>query len=183
MKPTLYIPIGPPASGKSTLLNNIGNMEIISGDNMREKLFGDAALQYTDEYLVSRGYDSAAMTPREKEKVCSVIIWHALEDETVAALKEGKNVGYDGVNAFPDFRAEIIEMAADIAVIHALVIQVDKETCMNRDAERDRHAGEAAIDRYITNIVLPEFSEGFDIIDIYDKDGNLISHEVKEDLQ
>lgn len=45
----------------------------------------------------------------------------------------------------------------------------------------DRTAGEAVIRRIAGNMEEPEFSEGFDIIDTYDENGELISHRTKEE--
>ncbi|MBR3363943.1 MAG: AAA family ATPase, partial [Solobacterium sp.] len=47
-KPILYMPIGLPASGKSTFLKKLKNTVILSGDTLRGELFGDERLQYTN---------------------------------------------------------------------------------------------------------------------------------------
>lgn len=59
------MPIGLPASGKSTLMKKLENTVILSGDTLRGELFGDENLQYTDASLRKLGYDPENMTLRE----------------------------------------------------------------------------------------------------------------------
>lgn len=70
--------------------------------------------------------------------------------------------------------------ASGIAVLHALVINTDIETCIARDRMRARHAGEETIRHVAMYMTAPDFSEGFDIIDTYNKNGELVSRRTKE---
>ena len=180
-KPVFYMPIGLPASGKSTFMKTMKDTVVLSGDELRSEMFGDESLQYTDDVLKELGYDPENMTLREKEYVGQKLIWETLQKKTVQLLKEGKNVAFDGVNNIPKYRAQIIAMVAGIALIHAIVFTTDIETCIARDLRRSRTAGEETIRRVARNMVLPVFEEGFDIIDTYDKNGELISHRTREE--
>ena len=180
-KPILYMPIGLPASGKSTFLKKLKNTVILSGDTLRGELFGDERLQYTNAFLIEHGYDAENMTHREKEIAGQTLVWNMLKDRAIQLLKEGKNVAYDGVNNVPKYRALIILPVIGIAVIHALVFNTDIETCIIRDRLRSRTAGEETIRRIAKYMIAPAFSEGFDIIDIFDKNGELVSRRTKEE--
>lgn len=67
------------------------------------------------------------------------------------------------------------------AGIRAARFTADIDTCIDRDLKRERTVGEAVIRRIAGNMEEPEFSEGFDIIDTYDENGELISHRTKEE--
>lgn len=179
-KPILYMPIGLPASGKSTFMKKLENTVILSGDTLRGELFGDESLQYTDAFLIEHGYDAENMTHREKEIAGQTLVWNMLKDRAIQLLKEGKNVAYDGVNNVPKYRALILVPASGIAVLHALVFNTDIETCIARDRMRARHAGEKTIRHVAKYMTAPDFSEGFDIIDTINKNGELVSHRTKE---
>lgn len=180
-RPVLYMPIGLPASGKSTFLSRLEGVEIIGGDRLRGELFGNENIQYTEEFLKENGIDAEGMTQREKENAASRLIWDICRRKALQLLREGRSVAYDGVNNTKHIRSLIMRHALHIASVHAAYFTADAETCIARDLRRERTAGEAAIRRFAEHMSAPSFDEGFDVIDTYDENGVLISHRTKEE--
>lgn len=180
-KPVFYIPIGLPASGKSRFLSSLENIEIIGGDLMRRKLFGDENIQYTDSFLTDHGVDITGMDDKTKELTAHPIVWRMADRRALELVEAGHDTAYDGVNSSRCTRKLIIDLIRDKAVILAARFTADIDTCIVRDLKRERTAGEAVIRSIAGNMEEPEFSEGFDIIDTYDENGALISHRTKEE--
>lgn len=88
-QPLAHFLIGPPGSGKSSfaqILSQVADCEIISTDNIREELYGDAKNQ--GEWFT----------------IESIAI-----DRIFTALKLGKNIIYDATNFKRPFRMDFLE--------------------------------------------------------------------------
>ncbi len=149
---------------------------------MRRELFGDENIQYTDSFLTDHGIDITGMDDKTKELTAHPIVWHMVDRKALELVEAGHDTAYDGVNNSKRIRRLIIDLIRDKAVIRAAYFTADIETCIARDLKRERPAGEAVIRRIAGNMEEPEFSEGFDIIDTYDENGEVVSHRTKEEV-
>ena len=173
-KPTLYMPIGVPGSGKTTFLERNCQAVLLSGDVIRGEVFGDESIQIYDPYLLSIGIDPNTKSEKEKMAICSEYIWKNVNERVKTELENGNNVAYDGMNINVVFRKQVIQRYRKIAKIHGIWFQVPVEICIERDRNRNRVVGEEVIRNRYGQIDIPTMEEGFDILDIVDQDGNLI---------
>ena len=74
-KPVLYLAIGLPASGKSTYLSKLKDVNIVCGDMIRKEFFGDESIQLSEEFLIARGYDLSSMSQSQKTFLCNKLVW------------------------------------------------------------------------------------------------------------
>jgi len=148
MKPTFIMLIGIPGSGKSTLAQKMANENtvILSSDSIRKELFGDENTQ------------------ESPEKVFSIMFYR-----TVKALDKGKDVIYDATNLKKRLRVNTLKRLKEVVktefVAKALIIDTDLATAKERNNSRDRVVPEEVLDKMYNNFQLPEYSEGWDIID------------------
>lgn len=158
-KTIVFILIGCPSSGKSTLADNLikqnPNYQIVSTDKARAQLFGDESIQGN---------------------------WQQVETEIFRQLKEhidaGYSVIYDATNAKRPWRMELIrkiKQLGDIDII-GLHLKTPLDTCKQWNQQRQRQVPEFVIDDYFQ--ALKQFppipAEGFaDIIAIPFKDASL----------
>ena len=182
-KPVLYIPMGLPGAGKSTYFKQMKDVVAVSGDGVREELFGDEALQFSDAYLTEHGYDVSAMDEKQKFRICTKAVWDRVNARVASLLREGRSAAYDGLNHRPRSRGEGIRLAKGIAVVHGILFAVDAETCIQRDLARNRTVGEDVIRMFERQFVQPDMEEGFDILDVVDEDGMIIAHCVRDGFE
>lgn len=176
-KPTLYLPIGFPASGKSTYFSTLPHLTVISTDELRRELFGDAGVQYTDAFLQEHGYDPSSMEEKEKIWTGRKLIWAMLDEHVLKLLKDGRDVAYDGTNLSESFRIQRINRFKPYAIIHGLYFNVPLHICKQRNQMRDRVVTD---DAYITlqaDFVVPSLSEGFDILDEINEANQIVKRE------
>lgn len=84
MKPTLYILCGPAGSGKSTYAEGL-NAVVVSSDDVRKEVYGDASNQTNPK-----------------------LIFSIVNDRVRKALAEGKDVVYDATSLTVKIRKNII---------------------------------------------------------------------------
>ena len=114
----LIIPVGVPGSGKSTLAATIPGAIVLSSDNIREELFGDANLQYTEEYaakkIKQKKIDTSDLSDEKllalKIHLCNASVFGTLNYRVKKALKEGKDVVYDATNISAKTRKGILKL-------------------------------------------------------------------------
>lgn len=145
---TLYILIGPAGCGKSMvaseLASELTDVTVLSSDNVREKLYGNAAIQ------------------KDNEK-----IFDTMHSMMVENLKNGTNVIFDATNLIPRYRKIILDMARPYAgSIIGLVYSGDLATCLDRNSRRNRVVPEHVVIRHYTTLkkYSPTLDEGFDIL-------------------
>lgn len=159
-KPKLIILIAPPGVGKTTYANdyihhNHCTMHI-SSDGIRKRLYGSEETQGD---------------PTE--------VFGCMREDTLKALRYGLNVVYDATNMTRRDRAGIISASRDIAQIEAHVVWASIETCIERDANRDRTVGKAVIDKMLKRFQAPWRDEGFvDIKVIKPKNFDMVDYMV-----
>lgn len=179
-KPIAYFMMGLPGSGKSTFAKKLRNAHLCSADEVRREWFGDESLQYTEAFLVSRGIDTAGMSDLEKRQCAHAFVWGEVKRRAMDALKRGENIVIDGVNSSRRDRMSWIETASACAVIHGIWLNTPAEVCIERDRRRTRHVSEEIIRRFAKNFQEPSLEEGFDILEIYNQNGELVSRATKE---
>lgn len=140
--------IGVPGSGKSTVANYLAEQTkglIISTDQIREQLYGDAIIQGN---------------------------WLEIEAEVLRqmaiAIAISQPIIYDATNAYKQWRLELLEK---IALIEpeiprfwvALLLETPLEICKQRNQNRQRQVPESVIEQMAKAIANypPTLSEGF----------------------
>lgn len=143
----LFIMVGIPASGKSTVAKRIAEQElavIVSSDVVRGVLYGDESVQ------------------GDPAKVFRIV-----HENVKYHLRNGHNVIMDATNINSKKRAaflrEVDKVCPDCEKI-AVVVVADRDTCVSRDLLRERTVGEAVIDKMIANFQPPFYYEGWDVI-------------------
>lgn len=182
-KPTLYVLIGVPGAGKSTVAKKISEKEdaaIFSSDDIREEWYHDANLQYSDEIAApelpnaiqketerrKRKYDfpnpiSEKDIELMKIRICNTKVFAELNKRITERLKSGKNAIYDATNVSINNRKHIINDYKSIAKIVGVNVVVDKETAKQRNSQRERKVPEEVIDSMFDRYQTPTLAEGF----------------------
>lgn len=125
-KAVAHFLIGTPGSGKSTfakLISSLGNCEIISTDEIREELYGDATIQGEWQKI-----EATAI-----HRICT-------------ALREGKSIIYDATNFKRCFRIDfLLKINSELAEWKltqpnwiAWYLQTPLSTCMEWNQQRQR---------------------------------------------
>lgn len=144
MKHKLYMMIGLPASGKSTIAKELSKNEgavIVSTDKIREELSGDENNQ-------------------DKNKSVFVLI-----EERIAKELKHKDVIYDATNIDYKRRRTFLKKFNNVEKIAMLVI-TPFEDCLKRNEQRERKVPEHVIREMYYNLYIPQKYEGFDKVNI-----------------
>jgi predicted kinase len=122
-----FILVGAPGSGKSTYAGEIvlrENANIISGDSIREELYGDASIQgvWTD-------------------------IHDKIEEYVAESAERGIPVILDGTHYLASYRAEAITLLRSYGYtnITAVVIEASLAKCLAQNFKRKRHVPDYVI--------------------------------------
>lgn len=139
-KPTLFVAIGLPASGKSTGALHTKAITV-STDSIRKKLYGDESVQGDGKLVFDTAYD-------------------VIE----ANLKMGYDVYFDATNVNRKSRRKLFNKFGRKAKMVAMYYNTPIAECMARNAARSRHVPEDVIIRMNKNLTPPHKSEGWDEI-------------------
>ncbi len=151
-RPKLILLVAPPGAGKTTYarkyVEETLNTIHLSSDAIRKELYGDESIQGNPADIFS-----------------------LMQKRAVEALNDGHNVIYDATNITRKDRASIIGICPKFAKIEAHVVWAPIETCIERDASRERTVGKEVIDRMLKRFQAPFVDEGIDEIKIILPDG------------
>lgn len=143
----LLLLIGLPGSGKSTLAKHLlaqsPQMQLISTDAIRGRLFGDEAIQGA-----------------------WLLIWREVQQQFRQAVVTNSTAIYDATNAQRRQRREVIAIAREIGFTHITAIWVDTPLwlCLARNKKRERQVPEEVILRMSRQLrdAPPSLVEGLD---------------------
>ena len=156
-RPSLIVLVGIPGSGKTTYaekyIKEHPNAIHLSSDLIRKELWGDEATQ------------------GDNNKVFSL-----MQSRAIDALNNGQSVVYDATNITRKDRSYIITLCFKFVKIECHIIWAPIETCIERDAARERTVGKEVIDRMLKRFQAPYYDEGIDEIKVIVPD-NFDQHE------
>lgn len=143
----LFMMIGIPASGKTSLAEQIANSEgaeIVSSDNIRKELYGDESIQ------------------GDSNKVFKTV-----ENRIINGLKNNKNMIYDATNINYKRRMAFLQKIRKLKIEKiAIMVATPYEQCLIRNSQRERQVPEEVIKRMYKNFYVPQYFEGWDYIQI-----------------
>lgn len=146
-RPSLILLVGIPGSGKTAYAHKYvaehPNTIHIASDNIRKELWGNESIQGD---------------PKE--------VFSLMKSRAIEALNNGKNVVYDATHMTRKDRADIISACPRFVKIECHIIWAPIETCIQRDAARERTVGKAVIDRMLRRFQSPYYDEDIDEIQI-----------------
>lgn len=147
IRPSLILLIGPPGCGKTTYgkdyVSDRSTYIYLSSDEIRKELYGDETIQGD---------------PHE--------VFSLMQSRAVEALNNGNSVVYDATNMTRKDRAGIIAACPKFVNIEAHVVWAPIETCIERDAMRERTVGKAIVDKMLKRFQPPFYDEGIHDIQV-----------------
>lgn len=150
-RPKLILLCGIPGSGKTFYAEKIKDsysyIVHLSSDAIRKELYGDESIQGN---------------PSE--------VFSLMQNRAIEFLNNGYDVIYDATNITRKDRASIIAKCPKFARIKCHIIWAPIETCIERDAVRERTVGKEVIDRMLKRFQMPYYDEGIDEIEIIKPD-------------
>jgi predicted kinase len=146
-RPSLILLVGIPGSCKTTYaekyIEENHNTVHISSDRIRAELWGNEATQGDSNEVFS-----------------------LMQSRAIDALNNGQSVVYDATNVTRKDRSYIIAICPKFAKIECHIIWAPIETCIERDAARERTVGKEVIDRMLKRFQAPYYDEGIHEIKI-----------------
>lgn len=143
----LFMMIGIPASGKTSLAEQIAKSEgaeIVSSDNIRKELYGNENIQGDSNE-----------------------VFKTVENRIINGLKNNKNMIYDATNINYKRRMSFLQKIRKLKIEKiAIMVATPYEQCLIRNSQRERQVPEEAIKRMYFNFYVPQYFEGWDDIQI-----------------
>lgn len=147
-----YVMCGAPGAGKSTytekILKDHADAVIVSGDNIREELYGNADIQGA---------------------------WGQIQERMVEIIEEnvGKTLIMDGTHYRSRYRKDTLVLLASYGYtdVSAVVVNPPLETCLKQNASRSRKVPEEVIQRMYSSLqasLKHILQEGFSDVTIFD---------------
>lgn len=140
----LYVMIGLPGSGKTTYANSIEgeNIKVFSSDAIRKELYGDESIQGDNN-----------------------LIFRMLESRIEEHLSSGYDAVHDATNLREQNRKKLIQRFRHTGCeFIAVNMLTDYNTCLERNAGRDRKVPEEVIERMNKGYTRAKLAEGWDKI-------------------
>ena len=146
-RPSLILLVGIPGSGKTTYaekyIKENPNTVHLSSDKIRAELWDNEATQGDNNEVFS-----------------------LMQSRAIDALSNGQSVVYDATNITRKDRSYIVSLCPKFAKIECHIIWAPIETCIERDAARERTVGKEVIDRMLKRFQAPYYDEGIDEIKV-----------------
>lgn len=146
-RPSLILLVGIPGSGKTTYseqyIEKHPDAVHLSSDKIRAELWGNEATQGDNNEVFS-----------------------LMQSRAIEALNNGMSVVYDATNITRKDRSYIVTLCPKFAKIEAHVVFAPIETCIERDAARERTVGKEVINKMLKRFQAPFVDEGIDEIKI-----------------
>lgn len=142
MNGKLFVMVGIPGSGKSTFAKRVAeviNGVVISSDDIREEMFGDASIQGDPKVIF------AEVEKRVKENLAKGK--HVFLDSTSVKVKNRR----ESVEKYKDYSSELI----------CVVIDTPFEESVKRNASRERVVPEFVLERMRDQYTVPSRQEGW----------------------
>lgn len=143
----LFMMIGIPASGKTSLAEQIAkseDAEIVSSDNIRKELYGDENIQGDSNE-----------------------VFKTVEDRIINGLKNNRNMIYDATNINYKRRMAFLQKIRKLKIEKiAIMVATPYEQCLIRNSQRERQVPEEVMKRMYFNFYVPQYFEGWDDIQI-----------------
>ena len=147
---TLFVLVGIPGSGKSTISKKLG-CKIHSSDSIRFELFG------TEEI------DETMSAEELRKNNCKV--FDTLDKRVISSLENGESCVYDATSVSKGSRTNIIKKVSRIPCKKVCIfVDTPFDVCKNRNLNRERIVPETAMQKMINNLVPPSKDEGWDEI-------------------
>lgn len=146
-KPILWIPIGLPASSKSTwarsLATNWDHIFIVSRDSIREMLVGDYS-----KFPFGKSYAENIVT--------DIVFYSATEllEKGYCVILDETNLNQGRRNKFVSSIQHAVSHEIDV-IYNQDFLDVPLEECIKRDKERDKTIGEKVITRMWKKYIKP----------------------------
>lgn len=143
----LFMMIGIPASGKTSLAEQIAkseDAEIVSSDSIRKELYGDENIQGDSNE-----------------------VFKTVEDRIINGLKNNRNMIYDATNINYKRRMAFLQKIRKLKIEKiAIMVATPYEQCLIRNSQRERQVPEEVMKRMYFNFYVPQYFEGWDDIQI-----------------
>lgn len=160
----LYMMIGIPASGKSTIAKEIAKSEeaiIVSSDEIRNELLGDI-----------------------NDQTQNAKVFEEVERRLKINIKEGRNVIFDATNINYKKRRDWLNRFNKYNVEKiGILVATPYEECLLRNSQRERKVPEEVIKRMYFNFYIPQYYEGFDEIQIKYNSDHIFFFDDLEDMK
>lgn len=165
---TFIMLIGLPASGKSTYAQELSNLGsdtiVVSTDKIREDLFSNVNEQLKNNIVFKEA----------KKRICK-----AFHKENIKVIFDATNINYKR-------RMEMLNYVKSNCVgyidCRCLLMATPYEQCIENNLHRKRKVPEDVIKRMYINFNIPQYYEGWDLIQIkYDKDYKEYEYDYRND--
>ena len=137
-RPKLILLVGPPGCGKST---------------------------YAKKYIAEHKY-TIHLSSDESIQTDPGRVFALMQSRAVDVLNNWNSVVYDATNMTRKDRAGIIAACPKFVKIEAHIVWAPIETCIERDAARERTVGKEVIDRMLKRFQAPYYDECIDEINV-----------------
>lgn len=139
-KPTFYMMVGVPGSGKTTYAHRIPNAKVLSSDDIRKEL----------------GVDGG-------DKQAHGRVFAILHERVKEALQNGKDVVYDATNITSFRRKNFLKEINDLAGKKVCIyLAPTLAQAIRQNADRDEPVPEQVVRDMDMKLEAPTFSEGWD---------------------
>ena len=177
----LIVLIGPPGAGKSSFAATLGGT-VVSTDVIRKQLYGGestvrceqmAQKLLLEQQICTDGLCEEALQAL-KDALCVDHVFDVARETCCRLLNQGQTVIYDSTNFKRKYRQQLLEKTAGLYDrCDAYFLDVPLETCLVRNAARQRREPDQVITEICAQLVPPSYDEGFDSIYRVDPSGHI----------